>query len=213
MTSTNSSFPIVYIIEDDTEVCEALNWLLKSVDLKTKTYHDSSAFLLDFNPNSQEGCGCILLDIRMPKLSGLQLQQELNHRHNHLPIIFLTGHGDISMAVNAMRSGAFDFITKPFNNQMLLEQIQKAIIHCREIQSKSPHKSHELTSKLKQLTVREKEILEYIIAGKMNKEIASDLNIALSTVELHRSKVMRKLEVKNIVELVKNYMRTQDCNV
>ncbi len=186
----------VFIIDDDEAVCEALAWLLKSVQLPCKIYHDGLSFLNEYPTGAK---GCIILDIRMPGISGLDLQLELNKQQSTLPIIFITGHGDIPMAVKAMRAGAFDFITKPFHNQTILEQIQRAIRQ----QNSSP--SPLFAKRLATLSARERTILEYMMAGKMNKEIAFELNIALSTVELHRAKLMQKLATKNLVELIKNY--------
>jgi len=186
----------VYIIDDDEAVGEALAWLLKSVKLKYKIYQNGLAFLQDY---PAQATGCIVLDIRMPEISGLDLQIELNKRGNTLPIIFITGHGDIAMAVQAMRTGAFDFLTKPFHNQTILEQIQRAI------RQHSLLAQNKFTERLATLSQRERTILDLLMAGKMNKEIAFELNIALSTVELHRSKMMQKLDCKNLVELSKNY--------
>lgn len=189
--------PTVFIIDDDEAVCESLSWLLTGIQLNVEIYHDGLAFLSAYRPHAN---GCIVLDIRMPGISGLDLQDELNKRHNRLPIIFITGHGDIPMAVKAMQAGAFNFITKPFHNQTLLEQIQRAIR-----QQKAPAQI-QFAESLSKLTQREKTILEQIVAGKMNKEIAHELGIALSTVELHRSKLMQKLGVKNVAELIKSYI-------
>ena len=189
----------VFIVEDDDDVRAALTSLVKSVDLPVESYANPKEFLNTFDIDRH---GCLVFDVRMPGMSGLHLYDELRNRHAKLPVIFITGHGDIPMAVRAMKSGAYDFIVKPFNNQMLLDRIQQAIFS-----QKGEDKTQENFSKLlKTLTARETEILEKIVNGKLSKEISYELHIALSTVEQHRSSIMQKLQVKNIAELIKNYL-------
>lgn len=205
MTQQTANKPTVFIIDDDNELCHSLQWLLESVNLNTQVFNNSADFLASFNPNQT---GCILADIRMPVMSGLELQEQLNSRGNTLPIIFMTGHGDIPMAVRAMKSGAFDFLTKPFNDQLMLERLQKAIISHQQIATdKGQHAAAHLN--FKSLTVREREVLQLIVAGKLNKEIAYDLGISMKTVELHRANVMQKMQAATVAELVKFYLCAQ----
>jgi len=199
---TNPSKPVVFVIDDDHDLCRSLKWLLESVNLSVQIFTSSINFLETFKPIPS---GCILLDIRMPLMSGLQLQEQLNRRQNTLPIIFMTGHGDIPMAVRAMKAGAFDFLTKPFNDQVILEQIQKAIVqHQKNIIDDS--QLHLIQERYNSLSHREHEVLELIVAGKLNKIIASELNISMKTVELHRGNVMRKMQAATAPELVKFYL-------
>lgn len=191
--------PTVFIVEDDQAVADALTSLFNSIKLPVKHFADAYQFLEHFNPKQK---GCLLLDVRMPGMSGFDLQERLKQQyHSCLPIIFITGHGDIAMAVRAMKAGAFDFIVKPFNNQLLLEQVQKAI-------ALKPHfdKVQNIKTKLATLTPREQQILSLIVAGRVNKQIANELAIAVSTVELHRSNIMKKMQAKTVADLIKNYL-------
>lgn len=193
--------PTVYVIDDDPALCESLRWLMESIGLKVEVYSNAKDFLTHYHPEMK---GCLLVDIRMPGMSGFELQDALIARHNRMPLIMITGHGDIPMAVRALKAGAIDFITKPFNAQQLLEQVQKAInqdSHRPEIPEYTS-----LAKRFASLTSREKEVMERVVAGKLNKEIAYELGISLKTVELHRSHVMQKIQVKSLAELVKCYL-------
>jgi two-component system response regulator FixJ len=191
--------PTVFIVEDDQAVADALTCLFNSIKLPVEHFSDAYQFLEHFNPKRK---GCLLLDVRMPGMSGLDLQERLKQQyHNYLPIIFLTGHGDIAMAVRAMKAGAFDFIVKPFNNHVLLEQVQRAIALKPQLDQ-----VHNTKTKLATLTPREQQILSLIVNGRVNKQIANELSIAVSTVELHRSNIMKKMQAKSIAELIKNYL-------
>lgn len=194
----NSNTATVFIIEDERIICEALTYVFASVCLSIEIYANAKDFLAAYDPKR---VGCILLDVRMPQMSGLELQEELNARNNQLPIIFMTGHGDVPMAVRAMKAGAFDFIIKPFNNQVLLDQVQRAIA----LQPKLQDRMH-FQELLQTLTPREKEVLKLVVDGKMNKQIAHILEISISTVELYRSHVMNKLKADSLAELVKKYL-------
>jgi len=193
--------PTVFIVEDDATIAEAIKWLIGSIHIHTEIFPHGKAYLDTHDPIRK---GCLVIDVRMPVMSGLELQERLNQQNNSLPIIFITGHGDISMAVRAMQMGAFHFITKPFNDQLLLEQVQKAIEHNAN-QAITPdisaHAAHYAG-----LTAREKEIMKLVVAGKLNKQIAYELNIALSTTELHRSHMMEKMRVKSLAEIIKIYL-------
>lgn len=195
MQSLPTSSHTIYIVDDDEALCKALSWLLESIGLKTKAFHSAGDFLKVYDLCWR---GCLLIDIRMPDISGLQLQEKLIELGNLIPIIMISGHGDISMAVRAMKAGAVDFITKPFNDQLLIEQIQAALMLNSQVESK-----HSIQKNYQQLTPREQQILAKVVAGKMNKEIAYELNISHKTVELHRSHVMQKMGAKTLADLVK----------
>lgn len=191
----------VFVVDDDTELCNAIRWLLQSVNLKVEIYANGQAYLQHYNPKAH---GCLLIDIRMPLMGGFELLTELNKRNNRLPILFITGHGDVPMAVRAMQEGAVDFILKPFNDELLLEKIQKAIASDKKRQELGePLVDPKLLSKL---TPREHEVMKNIAGGKLNKQISQELNISDSTVEFHRANLMRKLKAKTAAELVRIYM-------
>ena len=202
--------PTVFIVEDDKAFCSALEWLFRSVSLNSEIFHNGLECLQNY---SLDWYGCFVMDLRMPQMGGLELQEQLNKLHNKLPIIFITGHGDVPLAVRAMKAGAFDFITKPFNNQLeeknielkaALEKIQRAIEKTtQKIQNKNDQAFIKGYSKL---TPRELEVLDCVVDGQLSKQIAANLNISLSTVELHRSNLMQKLGAKSVVDLVKGYL-------
>lgn len=190
---------IVHIVDDDEGIREGLALLLETINLPCQLYSSASDFLDTYHADIR---GCLVLDIRMPHMTGLDLQIILNERRTTLPIIFITGHGDIPMAVEAMRQGALDFIRKPFREQDLLDRINQALA------IDSGNRQEELSTnvilrKLDSLSIREKEIFERVSAGDMNKLIAHDLHISERTVEVHRSQVMKKLEVRTLAQLVR----------
>jgi two-component system, LuxR family, response regulator FixJ len=191
----------VYIVEDDQGICNALQWLFKSIALQTHIFHSGVDFLTQYQ---HDWHGCLLLDIRMPLMSGLELQEKLNILNNQLPIIFMTGHGDIPLAVRAMKAGAFDFITKPFNNHNLIEQIHQALK--QKVKIRPDDSAQEYIKKYSRLTPRELDVLACVVEGQLNKQIALSLKISISTVEMHRANVMDKLGAKSIVDLIKNYV-------
>lgn len=190
--------PTVFIVDDDPGVLEAIGALLESVGLNVECFASSISFLENYDSNR---CGCIITDVRMPMMCGMQMLEELNLRKNKLPVIMLTGYGDISMAVNAMKIGVIDFIAKPFNNQYLLEQIQKSI--ARSIKQNSAGSLENDAKRFSGLTKREQQVMKLVVAGKLNKQIAHELCICTSTVEFHRSRMMKKMGAKNLAELVK----------
>lgn len=191
--------PTVFIVDDDPIICQAISWLLDSVGISSESFAHAQAYIDAYNSNRQ---GCLLIDVRMPGMSGLELQQHLKEQYNPLPIIMVSGHGDVPMAVRAMQAGAMDFILKPFNDQLLLEKIQTAIAHSMKRQQLKP--SQGITERLASLTPRERQVIELVVAGKMNKQIAAELSIAMSTVELHRSHIMQKMQVKTLADLIKS---------
>lgn len=198
----NATEPMVYVIDDDDAVRESLTWLISSVDLSVEPYVSASEFLDDCG---QVLAGCVITDIRMPGLSGLDLQNELNRRGIDIPVIVITGHGDVQTAVRAMKAGAFDFIEKPFNDQLLLDLVNKAVSH--SLSSTEEHTQQaELRARQESLTPREQQVLELIAAGEPNKSIAHELGISDKTVEAHRAKVMSKMQANSLADLVKMVM-------
>ena len=196
------SDPIVFIVDDDDAVRESLQWLASSVDLNVKAYASGGDFLSQCRPNQT---GCLVTDIRMPGLSGLELQDELNRRGCDLPVIVITGHGDVQTAVRAMKAGAFYFVERPFNDQLLLDMIIKAVAASLQSSREMTHQA-EAQARANTLTPREKEVLELISVGEANKRIAHTMGISEKTVEAHRAKVMGKMQAKSLAELVKMVM-------
>ncbi len=194
-----SNEPIVYIVDDDQAMVESLSWIIESVGLKAKAYIRAQDFL-DHYSNDQHGC--LLLDVRMPGMSGPELQAKLNSIGATLPIIFISGHGDVPLAVRVMKAGAIDFLTKPFNDQVLIESINKAL-RIDKANREKQQESAQAEAKFALLSPREIQVLQGIVAGKQNKVISSELNISLKTVEAHRASVMKKMGVKSVPELVK----------
>ncbi len=191
--------PIVMVVDDDSGVRNAMRILLKSVGMESALYGSAQEFLAAWQPAQP---GCLVLDIRMPGMSGLELQQQLNLRGAVLPVIFMTGHGDIPMAVEAMQHGAFDFLQKPFRDQDLLDRIQRAIVKDTERRT-SLGEHARIKTHLDTLTAREREVLDLMTQGKQNKAIAQDLGVSPRTVEIHRARVMEKMNAQSVAELVR----------
>ena len=189
----------VFIVDDDEEVRDALQLLMQSIGLNSKTYDSAQSYLDNFDASSP---GCLVLDVRMKGMSGLALQSHMASFSLHPPIIIITGHGDISMAVQAVQAGAVDFLEKPFNEQALLESIYRAI-EIDAAQRGEASKTAEIQERIERLTLREKEVMGEVVAGKRNKVIAYDLNISQSTVEAHRAKVMEKMEATSLSDLMR----------
>jgi two-component system response regulator FixJ len=189
----------VFLIDDDEAVRDAMGMLLESSGLTYRSFACASDFLDDYSNDLR---GCLVLDIRMPNMDGLELQSILNGQNSTLPIIFITGHGDIPMAVEAMRLGALDFMRKPINELNLLQAINQALGHETDIR-KQIYDIQQLTLKLDALTQREQQIFERVANGQANKSIAFDLGISERTVEVHRAQVMKKLNVKTLAQLVR----------
>ena len=191
--------PVVHVVDDDKAFRQTLSTLIRSVGLEVSACDSASAFLEAYDPRRP---GCLLLDIRMPGISGLELLEQLAARSEDIPIIIVTGHGDVPMAVHAMKVGAVDFIEKPFSNQHLLDRIHWAI--GRSIRYKAVRAAEaENTERMERLTEREHQILSLIIDGGTNKSMAYRLSISEKTVEYHRAKIMRKMNAKSLAELVK----------
>lgn len=190
--------PTVFVVDDDAAVRGGLQQLLQTIGLNVQTYASADEFLASYRAGQP---GCLVLDIRMPGMGGLDLQEQLAERGIQLPIIFLTGHGDVPAAVRALKAGAMDFLEKPFNSQVLLDLIQQAIRRDADTRTRDAQES-EITRRLALLTVREREVLDMMIAGKANKVIAMELDISERTVEFHRGKIMRKMRARSLAELI-----------
>jgi len=192
--------PIVYVVDDDEAMVESLSWMIESVGLNVKTYTRAQDFMDEYDPLQP---GCLLLDVRMPGMSGPELQTKLNLQNQPLlPIIFISGHGDVPLAVRVMKAGAVDFLTKPFNDHVLLESVNKALRLDKANREKQQENAI-ATAKFALLSPREVQVLQGIVAGKQNKVVSSELKISLKTVEAHRASVMKKMGVKSVPELVK----------
>lgn len=194
----------VYIVDDDQAIRHAMELLMRSVGLNYEIFHSADEFLATYH---KDRAGCLVLDIRMPGLGGLELQEKLNDLDSSLPIIFITGHGDVPMAVEAMQKGAIDFIQKPFRDQELLDGISAAVKTDQERRSARDEKS-EVLSRIAILTNREREVLDLVVTGKPNKVIAYDLGVSQRTVEIHRARVMEKMQAKSLADLVRMHLKT-----
>lgn len=197
--------PTTFIIDDEPDILKALRWLLESVGINVECFESSISFLENYDPSR---CGCIITDLRMPIMGGIQMFEQLILRKNRLPVIILTGHGDIPMAVKAMKIGAMDFISKPFNDQYLLEQVQKSIVRSVNQCLSDPFENY--ARRFADLSKRELQVMKLVVAGKLNKQIAQELCISNSTVEFHRARTMKKMGAKNLAQLIKIYLSLQD---
>jgi FixJ family two-component response regulator len=190
---------IVYVVDDDESVRRALGRLVRSVGLTVETFPSAKAFL-EHKPS--DGPACLVLDIRLPGPSGLDLQDALSRAGMELPIVFITGHGDVPTTVRAMKGGAVDFLQKPFNDQELLDCIQRAVARSREQRAERAERD-ELQRRLDTLTRREREVMLQVVTGKLNKQIASDLSAAEKTIKIHRGRVMQKMQADSVASLVR----------
>lgn len=193
---------IIYVVDDDEAMRNSMTWLLEGEGYKVACFDSAAAFLGAWRSSLR---GCIVLDVRMPEMSGLELQEKLDSIGSHLPIIFVTGHGDVPMAVGALQRGACDFIEKPFHNEDLLARIERALELDSQIAARQ-QRDKAIASRLDQLTQREREVMQLVVAGKLNKQIADELDISMKTVEAHRARVMEKMGVRTLAELVKIVM-------
>lgn len=194
--------PTVFVVDDDESVRSSLRFLLRSVSLESRAFASASEFLESYDPAQP---GCLVLDVRMPGMSGLELQQQLNLRGAVLPVIFITGHGDIPMAVEAMQHGADDFLQKPFRDQDLIDRIQRAL--AKDAKARAALDQHEsIRARLESLTPREREVLALMAQGKPNKVMAHELGVSQRTVEIHRARVMEKSGAASLAQLVRMLM-------
>jgi two-component system response regulator FixJ len=198
----------VYVIDDAEEVRSAITLLMESVGLEVVTFHSADNFLENYRDDFE---GCILLDVRMPGMSGLELQEKLNKLKTAPPVIIITGHGDVPMAVKAVQAGAVNFIEKPFNEQDILDSVHRAFkIYCKQRGNNMTIEA--INKKIDGLTAREKEVLYAITSGKRNKTIAADLNISLSTVEAHRGSIMKKMDAKSLSDLMRMVIHIENIS-
>ena len=193
-----TAMPLVYVVDDDEAMRDSMRWLLESSGFRVAAFATGEHFLAAH----QHGEGaCLVLDVRMPGMSGLALQECLLRRNDHLPIVFVTGHGDVPMAVSAVKRGAVDFIEKPFQDRALLALIDGAVRADRHLIAAKARQAA-AAARLATLSPREREVMELVVAGKLNKVIADELGISIKTVEVHRSRVMEKLGANSVAELV-----------
>ncbi|EKS66598.1 MULTISPECIES: response regulator [Caballeronia] len=198
----NSSAPMVYIVDDDNGMRTSLAWLLDSVGVKSEGFANAADFLRAFDVSRP---ACLVLDVRMPEASGFDVQAELNRRGATLPIIFVSGHGDIPMSVRALQHGAIDFVEKPYNSQQMLDRVQRAMKLAMQRHAKD-QRQRELRERVDSLTGREKEVLRGVIEGKASKRIAADLQISVKTVDVHRASIKDKLGAASIAALVRDVL-------
>jgi two-component system, LuxR family, response regulator DctR len=189
--------PLAHLVDDDEAIRDALSWLLRSRNIPHACHDSAEAFLAAWQPGMS---GCVVLDMRMTGMSGLDCFDRLRELQAHLPVIFLTGHGDVPLAVATLKKGAFDFFEKPFNNNDLATRIEEAMAHDAERRA-ADATVDSVNSRLSSLTSRERQIMELVLAGKFNKVIADELNISMRTVEVHRANLFDKMQVKTAVEL------------
>lgn len=194
-----SGTPTVFIVDDDASICEALSSLVRSIGLSVETFSSAKDFL---RRKRSEAPACLVLDVRLPGLSGMEVQRELAVADNQIPIIFITGHGDIPMSVRAMKAGAVEFLTKPLRDQDLLDAIQQAIERdAAALQQRS--RTAELRARYETLTPREREVMRFVVQGLLNKQIADQLGTKEITVKIQRGQVMQKIQVKSVPDLVR----------
>jgi two-component system response regulator FixJ len=194
--------PVVFIVDDDEAVRSSLRLLLKSVGLVPSALASAREFLDKYDPAQP---GCLVLDVRMPEMSGLELQEQLNLKGAVLPVIFITGHGDVPMAVEAMQAGACDFLQKPFRDQDLIDRIQRALDKDRTNRAALNERTL-IRERLQSLTPREREVLAMVTSGKANKIMAADLGVSQRTIEIHRARVMEKMSAASLAQLVRMVM-------
>ncbi len=189
----------VHVVDDDEAVRDSLQWLLEGKDYRVRSFESAESFLSRFDPRE---VACLIADIRMSGMSGMELQDRLIERASPLPIVFITGHGDVPMAVESMKKGALDFIQKPFNENQLLQLVETMLDKARDVFAIFQQAANR-DALLSKLTSREAQVLERIVAGRLNKQIADDLGISIKTVEAHRANIMEKLNANTVADLLK----------
>ena len=207
MPTASNNLPTVIIIDDDPGIREAMGGLVRSVGFQTKMLASVDEYRQSGRP---PGPSCLVLDVRLPGKSGLDLQRELAASHTQVPIIFVTGHGDIPMSVQAMKGGAIEFLTKPFRDQDLLDAIQQGLARDRE-RLEEEKSTAALRAHFKTLTAREREVMDQVVAGRLNKQIAGDLGISEITVKVHRGQVMRKMKASSLPDLARMADKLKLC--
>ena len=196
--TTGTNGRTIYVVDDDEAMRDSLRWLLESAGYGVASYASAERFLAAYRPGRST---CLVLDVRMPGLTGLELQQELNRRGTPLPIIFVTGHGDVPMAVDALKNGAFHFLEKPFKGERLLELVEQAASSGTPVEDERARRRC-AAARLATLTQREREVMDLVVLGRKNRQIAETLGISIKTVEAHRAKAMEKMDVSSVAELV-----------
>jgi two-component system, LuxR family, response regulator FixJ len=202
MTKETKRKPVIYIVDDDDGMRRALTVLMTTVGYQPVAFARPAEFLAKYDANQ---AGCLVLDVRMPEMSGLEVQQQLNRNGALIPVILITGHGDIPMAVQAMKDGAFDFLQKPFRDQELLDRINAALKQDAQ-NRESVDRLADLRQRAESLTPREREVMGHVVDGKANKVIAIDLGLSERTVEIHRANVMEKMAARSVAHLVKMHL-------
>jgi len=190
---------LVYVVDDDEAVRDSLQWLLEGKGYRVRCFESAEAFLLRYDARE---VACLIADIRMGGMSGMELQERLQGRHCPLPIVFITGHGDVPMAVQTMKRGALDFVQKPFNETQLMALVERMLEAAQQSFAEHQQASNR-EALLAKLTMRESQVLERIVAGRLNKQIADDLSISIKTVESHRANIMEKLATNTVADLLK----------
>jgi two-component system, LuxR family, response regulator FixJ len=199
------SKPVVFVVDDNDAFRNTLVLLFETLNIEVKAYASAKQFLDDYNPYQ---IGCLVLDIRMPEMSGLELQKKLREKQNLLPVIIITGHADVPMAIEAMKMGAFDFIEKPFRDQVLLDSVNRAIVTNTKTWQ-DMEKTADVRERMSSLTYRERQVLEGIVAGKTNKTIAKELGLSPKTTDFHRCNIMEKMGVNSAVQLTQMVLKAK----
>ena len=194
---------IIYVVDDDEAVRHSLKWLLESAGITVRTFEAAQPFLDQIHTNHDPITGCALIDLRLPGMSGLELQQQLNDITSDLPVIMITGHGDVPAAVNAMKAGAIDFIQKPFDETLLLNRVQEALRATTREPARSTEDQAQLSRAYDRLSPRERQVMAMVVTGWLNKQIASELSLSHKTVEVHRAHAMEKMGAASLAELVR----------
>ena len=202
VTDNSPTLGTVYVVDDDEAVRDSIRWLLEASDYRVELYDSGESFIAKYDPNA---IAVLLLDVRMNGMIGLEVQEHLLARKADLPIIFITGHGDVAMAVNALKKGAVDFIEKPFDQAALKQQVERILQEARDRRVKNERQSLN-EALLSKLTPREQQVLERIVAGRLNKQIADDLGISIKTVEAHRASIMDKTNSGTVADLMRVVM-------
>jgi len=204
--ATKAEGPVVWVVDDDPAVREYLQWLIESVGLRVSLHPDVKHFLKAYDPTA---AGCLLVDVRMPGPSGFDLQDELNSRKVRIPLIMMTAYAEVPMAVRALRSGAFDFVQKPFDGQVLLDRVQQAVEADRH-KRESRADSADVVARMAQLTTRQRAVLDGLLAGKPIKAIAADLGLSPKTVDVHRIRLMERLQARSLPHLFQLVFQARD---